>query len=119
VIGGYPGIDDANVYGVLLPNHDGRAGCVAIAIQSGSPPDFRALANHLKLVLPRYAIPLFVRITDAMRLTGNMKHQKHEMREQGVDPEKGSEKILWLRDGDYVDFTKDDWERLKAGHVKL
>jgi hypothetical protein len=55
-----------------------------------------------------------------MRLTGNMKHKKHEMREEGVDPEKcRREKILWLKNGDYVEFTMNDWERLKAGHVKL
>jgi hypothetical protein len=55
-----------------------------------------------------------------MRLTGNMKHQKLEMREEGVDPEKcQTEKILWLKNGDYIEFTKEDWEGLKAGHVKL
>lgn len=120
VIGAYPGIDDANVYGIRLPNHDGRAGCAAITIHRNSPPDFCSLAQHLKAVLPRYAVPLFLRVTDSMRLTGNMKHQKHEMREEGVDPEKcQKEKILWFKNGDYVEFTKDDWEGLKAGQVKL
>lgn len=120
IIGSYPGIDDANVYGVRLPNHDGRAGCVALTFQSSTSPDFRALAQHLTSTLPRYAVPLFLRVTDAMRLTGNMKHQKHQMREEGVDPEKiQTERVLWLKDGGYVEFTKEDWEGLKAGHVKL
>ena len=54
-----------------------------------------------------------------MILTGNMKHQKHGMREEGVDPEKCREKIMWLKNEDYVEFTKEDWERLKGGQVKL
>jgi len=55
-----------------------------------------------------------------MRLTGNMKHQKHEMREEGIDLDKcRGEKILWLKNEEYVDFTKEDWEGLKAGQVKL
>lgn len=32
VLGRFPGIVEANVYGVALPNHDGRAGCAAIFI---------------------------------------------------------------------------------------
>jgi acyl-CoA synthetase (AMP-forming)/AMP-acid ligase II len=119
VIGAYPGVDDANVYGIRLPNHDGRAGCVAISLHHGTSLDFGALAEHLKNVLPKYAVPLFVRITDAMRLTGNMKHQKHGMREEGADPTKCKDKILWLNNGRYVEFTKEDWEQMKGGHVKL
>ena len=74
----------------------------------------------MKAVLPRYAVPLFLRITDVMTLTGNMKHEKHGMREEGVDPERcRGEKIMWLKNEDYVDFTKEDWERMKGGQVKL
>ena len=119
MIGAYPGVDDANVYGIRLPNHDGRAGCVAISLHHMASLDFGDLAQHLKNVLPKYAVPLFVRITDAMTLTGNMKHQKHGMREEGIDPTKCKDKILWLNDGTYVDFTKEDWERMKGGQVKL
>jgi len=32
VLGKYPGVVEANVYGVQLPSHDGRAGCAAIYI---------------------------------------------------------------------------------------
>ena len=120
MIGAYEGIDDANVYGIRLPNHDGRAGCVALSLHSGKEPDFRALADHLRKVLPKYAVPLFIRITNAMRLTGNMKHQKHELREDGVDLEKcKGDRVLWLKEGGYVEFTKRDWEMLRRGQVKL
>lgn len=32
VMGKYPGVVEANVYGVSLPSHDGRAGCAAVYI---------------------------------------------------------------------------------------
>jgi acyl-CoA synthetase (AMP-forming)/AMP-acid ligase II len=119
VIGEFPGIDDANVYGVRLPNHDGRVGCAALAIKS-SEFDFRALAKHLESILPKYAVPLFIRVTGAMQLTGNMKHQKHDIREQGVDPEKTNpDQILWLQGNTYIPFTKENWEHMNAGFVKL
>lgn len=40
VIGKYPGIVEANVYGVLLPNHDGRAGCAAVYIDPQDRKNF-------------------------------------------------------------------------------
>jgi len=86
----------------------------------GSHVNMRELVKHLQGILPRYAIPLFLRITNSMKLTGNMKHQKHEMREEGVDPDKiKGEMILWLKDGDYVEFTYKDWEAMRAGNVRL
>ncbi|KAK5637195.1 hypothetical protein RRF57_012907 [Xylaria bambusicola] len=35
-IGLHPAVEEANVYGVQLPHHDGRAGCAAIALKSAS-----------------------------------------------------------------------------------
>ena len=31
-LGKFPGVVDANVYGVQVPNHDGRAGCAALLL---------------------------------------------------------------------------------------
>lgn len=40
VLGKYPGVVEANVYGVALPNHDGRAGCAAIFIDPAHQKNF-------------------------------------------------------------------------------
>jgi len=37
VIGAFPGVNNANVYGVRLPNHDGRAGCVGLSFRTDVP----------------------------------------------------------------------------------
>ena len=39
-LGRYPGVVDANVYGVQLPNHDGRAGCAALMLNPEVPQTF-------------------------------------------------------------------------------
>jgi acyl-CoA synthetase (AMP-forming)/AMP-acid ligase II len=115
----YPGIVDATVYGVALPNHDGRAGCAAI-LTSSPTLDFSDLAAHLKQSLPSFAVPLFLRITKELRLTGNMKHQKHELKEEGVDLSKvNGECVYWLRDGGYKQFTLDDWKGINRGLIRL
>lgn len=45
VLGRYAGVIDANVYGVQVPNHDGRAGCAALLLEDevGSTFDFDGL----------------------------------------------------------------------------
>lgn len=48
-----------------------------------------------------------------------MKHQKAELKEDGVDPSKVQDGLLWLRDGAYVEFTAVDWENLKTESVRL
>ena len=118
-ITGFDGIDDASVYGVSLPNHDGRAGCAAIILSSTQPPDLSKLPGHLRQCLPNYAVPLFLRVTTDLCLTGNMKHQKAQFKEEGVDPVKVENKLLWLRDEAYIDFTEFDWEKLKSEDVRL
>jgi acyl-CoA synthetase (AMP-forming)/AMP-acid ligase II len=40
VLGNFPGVVEANVYGVLLPNHDGRAGCAALYIDPAVQSSF-------------------------------------------------------------------------------
>jgi acyl-CoA synthetase (AMP-forming)/AMP-acid ligase II len=120
-IGLHPSVLEANVYGVQLPHHDGRAGCVALALaEEPSPRLMASLAEHVRKHLPRFAVPLFLRITRNMERTGTNKQQKHTLRLQGVDLEKvGNDELYWLKDGCYVKFTESDWEKLSKGAVKL
>jgi len=60
---------DAVVYGVKVPNTEGRAGMVAIADEIQNL-DLHRLANGLKKSLPHYARPLFLRIMDSVDVTG-------------------------------------------------
>ncbi|XP_071965119.1 long-chain fatty acid transport protein 2-like [Antedon mediterranea] len=83
----FPGVMEANVYGVTIPGQDGRAGMAAITLSSGYKSlDFKALYIYLKNKLPSYARPKFIRITKNMDLTGTFKHKKSDFVKQGFDP---------------------------------
>lgn len=131
VLGNYPGILEAIVYGVEVPGHDGRAGCAALHI----PPESRsskqfydALLAHSRKSLPKYAVPIFLRITANMQPMHNNKQNKAPLKKEGIDVKKIAEgdmsedKILWLpealnikgRGEGYVEFTEADLEALKA-----
>jgi acyl-CoA synthetase (AMP-forming)/AMP-acid ligase II len=131
-------LEEANVYGVLVPGYDGRAGCVAgilsadyqSKLQSSSTVDEKVLselAAHAVKKLPRYAVPVFLRILkdeSAMNRTGTNKQQKHHLREEGIDPSKVEAKgdfVFWLPPGttSYKRFGVEDWKLLQAGQLKL
>ncbi|KAK0629436.1 hypothetical protein B0T17DRAFT_185852 [Bombardia bombarda] len=123
-LGLHPAVQEANVYGVELPHHDGRAGCAAVVLNTPrvSPELQASLAGHVRKTLPRYALPLFLRVLKevGMQNTGTNKQQKHNLRGHGVDPAKTQgDAVFWLRDGTYAPFGDKEWRELSHGSVKL
>jgi acyl-CoA synthetase (AMP-forming)/AMP-acid ligase II len=124
VLGLHSAVQEANVYGVQLPNHDGRAGCAAIVLDGSEagPELLASLAADAKGRLPRYAVPLFLRLLKevGMQNTETNKQKKNVLRQQGVDPSKaGGDALFWLSDGTYVPFGEREWKALQQGTVKL
>lgn len=131
VVGDFPQIAETNVYGVLVPNTDGRAGCAAVVPRDGLQLDYRALAEHCLSRLPRYAVPIFLRVCREFEYTGTMKMQKGRLRSEGIDLDiietKAKEKsevvdtLYWLKPGakEYVQFRRKDMQELNGGAVKL
>ncbi|EXJ65136.1 hypothetical protein A1O7_01476 [Cladophialophora yegresii CBS 114405] len=129
VLGQHPAVLEANVYGVAIPNHEGRAGCAAVLLRNVDAnttpvPDslLESLATFSRNSLPRYAVPVFLRVVTQVMATGNNKQQKHVLRQEGVDPENvGEERIFYLRPDSerYEPFGRAEWETVKAGKVRL
>ncbi|GAB1309860.1 Isopenicillin N epimerase component 1 [Madurella fahalii] len=127
VLGRYPGVLDANVYGVQLPGHDGKAGTAAIYIDPALRDTFdhQDFLRHARTHLPRYAVPLFLRHVEAPSSTHNNKQNKIPLKREGVHPDKVTpgDKVFWIeRHGKgttYIPFTRQDWEDLHVGKAKL
>lgn len=131
VLGRFPGVAEANVYGVEVPGHDGRAGCVALFVDPAARAgfDYAGLLKHARRALPRYAVPLFVRVIERQMLGHNNKQNKVPLRNEGVDLErirKGTagpeDKMMWLsspRAERYTPFGPSEWMRLMEGKYKL
>ncbi|KAF2190471.1 acetyl-CoA synthetase-like protein [Zopfia rhizophila CBS 207.26] len=145
VLGHYPGIVEANVYGVEVPGHDGRAGCAALYIDPAhlSTFDFNALLSHARSKLPKYAVPVFIRVLSNLTTMHNNKQNKVPLRNDGIDlrkvieradkeaEEKGTEKgrydrFLWCPfalgnpkagmedERGYVEYDMQDWDGLSS-----
>jgi acyl-CoA synthetase (AMP-forming)/AMP-acid ligase II len=115
-------VGEANVYGVLVPNHDGRAGCAAIPRDSAATMDLTLLAAHARKSLPKYSVPLFLRIVPSIDATGTVKQLKVALRNEGIEHAKcGVDPLYWLPPGakSYLPFHSNDYAALEKGLVKL
>ncbi len=80
-------VEDAVVFGVEIPNTDGKAGMAAIKLREGGTFDGAAMGQHLYDRLPAYAVPLFIRIVDSLEQTSTFKSRKVELRKKGYEPD--------------------------------
>jgi acyl-CoA synthetase (AMP-forming)/AMP-acid ligase II len=130
VLGQHPAILEACVYGVEIPNHDGRAGCAAVLLKDVPNADtpvpesvLKSLATFARNKLPKYAVPVFLRVVTEILSTGNNKQQKHVLRAEGVELGKVScgDRIFYLRAGSdrFEAFSRKEWNEVNGGMVKL
>jgi fatty-acyl-CoA synthase len=116
----FPGIKEANVYGVTLPGRDGRAGMAAV-VTDGAALDLTALRAHLDTQLPDYARPLFLRIQKEIEVTGTFKQKKIDLVNEGFDLAQVSDEI-WFNSPETKRFERLDATlraRIEAGMVRV
>ncbi len=108
-LGDLQGAELINIYGVQVPQHEGRAGMAAIVMQQGQSFDPQALYDLTEERVPRYAAPLFVRVSAAADMTTTFKLRKVDLQRQGYAPEHCADP-LFVRDdklGTYRPYSAD------------
>lgn len=123
VINQYPDVHISNVYGVDIPNTDGKAGMAALIlnekIKSASDLDLVSLSKHISSNLPPYAHPVFLRLLDEQPTTATMKLQKNVLREQAYHIDKTDDVILVLKPktSTYQVLDKEFYDEIIAGRA--
>ena len=115
----FPGILDANVYGVTIAGREGRAGMAAIVC--GGACDLKQLHEHLAVRLPEYARPLFLRVQREIEVTGTFKQKKIDLVKDGFNPAATVDPI-YFNDPQSRGFVRLDpalYERIQRGEVRL
>ena len=91
------GIESVTVYGVQVPGSEGRAGMAAVVMQDKRAFDPAAFYERAAERLPRYAMPIFVRVPAAADMTTTYKLRKVDLQRQGFDAAQVSDP-LFVRD---------------------
>ena len=122
LMSGYPSISEAVVYGVEIPNTNGRAGMAAITPHEGMEIDYAHLLEHLRKEMPVYAIPVFLRQQKQMETTGTFKYQKNNLKKEGFDinATHGEPLFVWLPNTtSYQPLTAEIWENINKGAYRF
>ncbi|OTG67106.1 long-chain-acyl-CoA synthetase [Acinetobacter silvestris] len=119
IVSDYPKIAEAVVYGVEIPNTNGRAGMAAITLHNGDALNEQDLSNMVldfKKHLPAYAIPVFLRVQKTVETTGTFKYQKNKLKEENFDPKKTSDRLMVLLPSAsaYSDVNAEIYDNIEA-----
>lgn len=115
---GCPGIEHAVVYGVEIPGADGRAGMAAVSLAPGYQFD-PAMARTLIDRLPRYAVPVLLRIRTAQDTTGTFKYKKVELKEAAWKVSDEPVYVLEAGNDTYAELSAEKQSALEAGELRL
>jgi citronellyl-CoA synthetase len=125
MMNGHSTLQDAVVYGVEIPNTNGRAGMASITPHEGHSEadlDLPGLLAHLRTELPPYAIPVFLRVRKFVETTGTFKYQKNTLKKEGFDPAQvGGDHLFVLLPGtsDYTPLTDEVFRNIQEGKYRF
>lgn len=117
----HPQIEVANVYGVAVPNADGRAGMATINTPGNAEPDWKSVYAHVQASLPDYAQPLFLRWQREAQLTGTFKLRKVELQKEGFDPAVVTDPLYYrdVQAGTYAPLDAAAFAKIHGNQVRL
>jgi fatty-acyl-CoA synthase len=115
----FPGVKEANVYGVTIDTMEGRAGMAALVVDDGF--DIDGLHKHIEQQLPTYARPLFIRLQPEIEVTGTFKQRKVDLVADGFDPDRISDPLYFdsPEEGHYVRLDRELFTRINDGKMRL
>jgi fatty-acyl-CoA synthase len=115
----FPGVKEANVYGVRVPDAEGRAGMAALVVEDDL--DLSGFYRHVAQQLPSYARPVFLRLQRQIESTSTFKQRKVDLVKQGFDPSVVADPLYVLDAARqaYVPLDAGVFEAIRNGRIRL
>ena len=108
ILNSFHQVNMANVFGVKVPQSEGRAGMVAFNCDLNEF-EWNNFSKFVSENLPSYAQPVFIRIIEELETTGTFKLKKNDLREEAYHLDKVNEdKIFIKKPGESLYILLDD-----------
>jgi len=114
-------VTEAVVYGVEIPNTNGRAGMASIRLTRPLEEfDFALFLQQMRTNMSDFSIPVFLSINEGVELTGTFKHLKGPLKEKGFDVLKNTDPLyVWLpKTEEYVPLTQQLQQDIEKGEYR-
>jgi len=115
----FDSVREANVYGVAIAGHDGKAGMAAMV--AGEDFDMAAFHRHVHKSLSPYARPLFLRLQREIASTSTFKQRKVDLVREGFDPALITDPLYFdeAASGAYIRLDEALYQRILSGELRL
>eukprot|EP01035_Chromulina_nebulosa_P020836 gene20836-27004_t len=116
---------DVSIYGVEVPNSDGKAGMAAVCLSNNvkiNDVDWNEVYDNISTNIPSYARPLFIRIQKQMATTGTFKYVKGDLVKEGFNPDQvGGDPLFFLsvKDKKIIPLTKEIYNDIISNKILL
>ncbi|KAI3380998.1 hypothetical protein SNEBB_010370 [Seison nebaliae] len=105
--------NDCIVFGVEVPNNEGRCGMVVLVEEEGREMDLDHLLKSMKESIASYAIPRFIRLVSTIKKTATYKYQKKDYQQESYKHfSNGKIYYLWNKK-EYRKLTQESFEELE------
>lgn len=115
IVGQIKSVEMCAAYGVQIPNNDGRAGMVTIVKRYEVPFNIDIVTEQLYKELPRYAVPIFIRLKDEINFTHTHKIKKFDLKEEGFDCENDDVYVMLPKSKTYVLINESILNEIREG----
>ncbi|MHA1257851.1 MAG: AMP-binding enzyme, partial [Promethearchaeota archaeon] len=121
ILNSFPAIHMAAVYGVAIPNTEGKAGMAAIKLDPALKFDVGEFSRFVVDVFPGYSIPMFIRIRDDLETAGPYKIKKVDLRKEAYDVSIIQDPLnFWdSRMKKYIQLTDSLYQDLMDGKLRI
>lgn len=112
-------IDEAIVYGVKIPGHEGRCGMAALRFIEGENMDWKRFLTYIDSRMPEHARPIFIRICKQLNHMDTLEQKKRLLREESFDPTRVKDPIYVLHPerNAYIPLTMDIYKDIMSGKL--
>jgi len=117
---GFDGIEEAIVYGVEIPETNGKAGMATI-VPASADFDVQAFHQYLSDNLPPYAVPVFLRVSDAIEKTGTFKYKKTDLQKKSYHLQDDQDEVYAALPGTsgYQRLDQETIQAIEAGEYRF
>jgi citronellyl-CoA synthetase len=110
----------STVYGVKIPNSDGRAGMASFASEINIEDfNFKGLAEYLQNNLPPYGVPIFLRVKSEIETTSTFKIKKSLLKKEGFDLDIIDDALYVMlpNESNYKPLTREIYDDIQKGII--
>ncbi|MGS0765724.1 AMP-binding protein [Syntrophomonas curvata] len=114
-------IEDATVYGVKIPGHEGRCGMAALSFIEGENMDWKRFLIYINSRMPEHARPIFIRICKQPDYWDSLEQAKQQLKQESFDITQVKEPIFFLHPQKeaYIPMTEKLYKEIMEGKLSF